>query len=218
MSGRPFDMQNNALRQPIDIKISTVVAISAVLHETDSTILAAALHDMTGGESDFFDNEFAIIDVGFLDQAQVAQIDWPELIRLLKGVNLNPAAVRNASPELNSHFASLGLSIDDSPKDRHVAAAEVQSHAEHAQALAQAHAEPELAEPELAEPALSTPEPAEPTPAAPASPEKVAPAAPVALGCHPDLPGCTCMTQEQGARARRPRSPCQGGRNQEIYR
>ncbi len=199
-------MQNNALHKPIDIKISTVVAISVVLHETDSAILAAALHDMTGGASDFFDNEFAVIDVGPLDAARVEQMDWPELIRLLKGVNLNPAAVRNARAEINSYLASLGLSIDDSPKDRHVAAAEVHSHAEHAEALAQAHAEPAVAEPATAATPEVAPEaapekPPEPTAASTAASAAAPVATSVATPAMDVSPVCQTLIIDTPVRA-----------------
>ncbi|MEN9868221.1 MAG: septum site-determining protein MinC [Pseudomonadota bacterium] len=167
-------MQNSALHKPIDIKISTVVAISVVLHETDSAILAAAVHDMTGGASDFFDNEFAVIDIGSLDAGQMAKIDWPELIRMLKAVNLNPAAVRNGNEEINQGLAALGLSVDDSPKDRHVAASEVASHAQAANAAADAHIAPAALAETVAAPAPPPPA-APPAAAQPAAQDMISP-------------------------------------------
>ncbi len=76
-------MQNSQARKPIEIKISTVVAVSAILHESDLSILDGALKEMTGGAPDFFDDEFAVIDVGALDTAS-ENIDWPALTALLK--------------------------------------------------------------------------------------------------------------------------------------
>lgn len=180
-------MQNNALHKPIDIKISTVVAISVVLHETDSAILAAALQDMTNGASDFFDNEFTVIDVGSLDPVRVTQIDWTELIRLLKSANLNPVAVRNASAEINESLASLGLSVDDTPKDRHVAVGQAQNHAEHAEALAEAHAEAHArppAETAAAEPAATEPATHTHTQAPASAPEPAAPMDAISPVCN----------------------------------
>lgn len=129
-----MSMQNSPLHKPIDIKISTVVAISVVLHSLDHATLTAALQEMTGGASDFFDNEFAVIDVGALDPDALPGINWQQLVDELRAVNLNPVAVRHAPDSLHDALKQHGLSVDDSPKDRsaenaaaHAAAAE--SHA-----------------------------------------------------------------------------------------
>jgi len=98
-------------RKPIEIKISTVVAISAILHETDPAALDKALKDMTGGVSDFFEDEFAVLDIGALDTA-AAGIDWTALVALFKRYRLNAVAVRNAPEELHAEIAAQGLSID----------------------------------------------------------------------------------------------------------
>jgi septum site-determining protein MinC len=111
-------MQNSLSHKPIDIKISTVVAISVVLRALDNATLEAALHEMTGGAADFFDNEFAVIDVSALDPVQLPDLDWAALIRNLKAINLNPVAVRHAPAEFNQTIRDHGLSVDDSPKDR----------------------------------------------------------------------------------------------------
>jgi septum site-determining protein MinC len=115
----PFSHRENAgteqlmqkARKPIDIKISTVVAISAILHETDPAALDQALKDMTGGVSDFFEDEFAVIDIGALDSG-AAGIDWTALVALFKRYRLNAVAVRNAPEELHAEIAAQGLSID----------------------------------------------------------------------------------------------------------
>ena len=125
-----MSMQNSPFHKPIEIKISTVVAISVVLHSLEHATLTAALEEMTGGASDFFDNEFAVIDVGALDPDQLPAINWPQLVQELKAVNLNPVAVRNAPEALHAAIIEHGLSVDNSPKERntgnaaaHVAAA-----------------------------------------------------------------------------------------------
>lgn len=108
-------------RKPIEIKISTVVAISAILHETDPALLDKALKEMTGGASDFFEDEFAIFDVSALDAASGA-IDWAALVKLFKSYRLNTVAVRNAAPELHAEILAQGLSIDSVARPQEVAA------------------------------------------------------------------------------------------------
>lgn len=104
-------MHTSKVQKPIEIKISTVVAVSVILHVAELPVLAAALDDMTGGAPDFFDDEFAVIDVGALDPATAA-CDWAALIGLLKSYRLNPVAVRNAPLALHDGIKALGLSID----------------------------------------------------------------------------------------------------------
>lgn len=104
-------MSKNQASNPVEIKISTVVAVSAILRETDPAILDAALKNMTGGVPDYFENEFAVIDLGACDMAQ-AGIDWPTLIGLFRSYSLNPVAVRNAPPAMEPDILAHGLSID----------------------------------------------------------------------------------------------------------
>ncbi len=104
-------MPKKQASKPLEIKISTVVAVSALLREADTAVLEAALKDITGGVPDYFDHEFAVLDLGGCETgAQV--IDWPALIRLFKSHSLNPVAVRNAPPELEADILANGLSID----------------------------------------------------------------------------------------------------------
>jgi len=102
-------------RKPIEIKISTVVAVSAMLRESDPALLDAAMREMTCGESDYFDNEFAILDVAHFAQADAA-IDWAALIHLFKSYRLNPVAVRNAAPRMEAAILAHGLSLDAAAK------------------------------------------------------------------------------------------------------
>lgn len=108
-------MQKN--RKPIDIKISTVVAISAILHETDPAALEQALKDMTGGVADFFEDEFAVLDVAALD-CQPGIIAWSALVALFKRYRLNAVAVRNAPLCLHAEIVAQGLSIDNAAVPR----------------------------------------------------------------------------------------------------
>ncbi|MFC0136081.1 septum site-determining protein MinC [Massilia eurypsychrophila] len=97
---------------PIEIKISTVVAISAILHSADPLAIDAALKQMTGGVSDFFEDEFAVIDVGAIAEGAPA-IDWRALVDLLKKYRLNAVAVRGATPAMADAIRARGLSLDD---------------------------------------------------------------------------------------------------------
>ena len=97
---------------PIEIKISTVVAISAILHSVDPIAIDAALKQMTGGVSDFFEDEFAVIDVGAI-AAETTYIDWRALVDLLKKYRLNAVAVRGATPEMSEAIKARGLALDD---------------------------------------------------------------------------------------------------------
>ena len=108
-------MQNSLTRKPIEIKISTVVAVAILLHEASIPALEAALQEMTAGSPDFFDDEFAVIDVEAIAEAAV---DWNALIPLFKSHGLNPVAVRHAREEDYATIRSHGLSIDVVSKPR----------------------------------------------------------------------------------------------------
>ena len=97
---------------PIEIKISTVVAISTILHSADPATIEAALSQMTGGVSDFFEDEFAVIDIAAIAH-EAPVIDWPALVALLKKYRLNAVAVRGAGPEMADAIRAHGLSLDD---------------------------------------------------------------------------------------------------------
>jgi septum site-determining protein MinC len=105
-------MPKSSSSLPIEIKISTVVAISTILHSADPIAIDAALKQMTGGVSDFFEDEFAVIDVaGIADEA--ARIDWEALVALLKRYRLNAVAVRGAPPALHDVIRAYDLFLDD---------------------------------------------------------------------------------------------------------
>ncbi|MFL6674442.1 MAG: septum site-determining protein MinC [Massilia sp.] len=97
---------------PIEIKISTVVAISTILHSAEPTAIDAALKQMTGGVSDFFEDEFAVIDVSAI-AAEEPQVDWAALVDLLKKYRLNAVAVRGYAPSMADAIRARGLSLDD---------------------------------------------------------------------------------------------------------
>ena len=119
-------MSNTPVRKPIEIKISTVVAVAAILHDTNMPVLQQAMAQMTGGAADYFDDEFAILDIGQLPQNHPA-IDWPALISLFKSHRLTPVAVRNAPAAMEADIISHGLSLDVVAKPRMAARAEAQA-------------------------------------------------------------------------------------------
>ena len=108
-------MQKNQTSKSIEIKISTVVAISAILHQTNQASLDAAMREMTGGESDFFDDELAVIDIAGIDSHENA-IDWRALVALLKSYRLHAVAVRNAPAAMEAAILAHGLTLDRSAK------------------------------------------------------------------------------------------------------
>ena len=138
---------------PIEIKISTVVAISTILHSVDPIAIDAALKQMTGGVSDFFEDEFAVIDIAAIAE-EAGQIDWEALVRLLKNYRLNAVAVRGAPAAFHDIIRAHDLFLDDGAG----------SAREHAAAAAAAHA----AAPVPVAPAPVVPVPAPAASAAPA--------------------------------------------------
>ncbi|MEJ7805370.1 MAG: septum site-determining protein MinC [Telluria sp.] len=97
---------------PIEIKISTVVAISTILYSADPLAIDAALKQMTGGVADFFEDEFAVIDVTTI--AEIAPvIEWDKLVAVLKKYRLNAVAVRGATGLMGDAIRAHGLSLDD---------------------------------------------------------------------------------------------------------
>ena len=105
-------MPKSSSSLPIEIKISTVVAISTILHSADPIAIDAALKQMTGGVSDFFEDEFAVIDVAGIAH-EAAQIDWEALVALLRKYRLNAVAVRGAPAALHDAIRAHDLFLDD---------------------------------------------------------------------------------------------------------
>jgi septum site-determining protein MinC len=110
-------MSKSPIRKPIEIKISTVVAVSAILNSADAPALDAALREMTGGVADFFEDDLTVIDVAAL-AGKGAGIDWAGLIALLKKYRLNAVAVRNATEAMHGAILAHGLSLDSGAKAR----------------------------------------------------------------------------------------------------
>jgi septum site-determining protein MinC len=123
-------MSKSPTSLPIEIKISTVVAISTILHSADPIAIDAALKQMTGGVADFFEDEFAVIDVAGIAEEAV-QVDWEALVRLLKKYRLNAVAVRGAPARLHDIIRAHDLFLDDgsgSARDHAAAATQAAAH------------------------------------------------------------------------------------------
>jgi septum site-determining protein MinC len=105
-------MSKSPTSLPVEIKISTVVAISTILHSADPATIDAALKQMTGGVSDFFEDEFAVIDVSAI-AADNPRIDWRALATLLRKYRLNAVAVRGAIASMEGAIRLAGLFLDD---------------------------------------------------------------------------------------------------------
>ncbi len=112
-------MSKQQARKPLEIKISTVVAVAALLGDTDQAKLSSALAQITGGTPDYFEDEFTVIDLGNLASPPApGDINWNELIALFKSHRLNPVAVRNAPATLEDEIRAQGLSIDGMEQSR----------------------------------------------------------------------------------------------------
>ena len=106
-------MSKNQARKALEIKISTVVAVAALLGDTDQGKLSSALSQITGGTPDYFEDEFTLLDFSALTPVPApGSIDWPALISLFRSHRLNPVAVRNAPAALEDEIRAQGLSID----------------------------------------------------------------------------------------------------------
>lgn len=95
----------------VEIKMSTVMAVSVILQSTDIKKIEAALRDLTGGADDFFDSEFSVIDIGKLPAA--AFPDWAGIVEIMRKFHLNAVAVRHAPPSMVASILACGLCIDN---------------------------------------------------------------------------------------------------------
>ena len=109
-------MSKSLFQKPIEIKISTVVAVSAILTTADVSALDAALAKMTGGSADFFEDDLTVIDIAALPAGTA--IDWKAIIAVLTRYRLKPVAVRNAPAAMAAEIAAHGLSLETASKPR----------------------------------------------------------------------------------------------------
>ena len=96
-------------RKPIEIKISTVVAIAVILHDAQLPVLETALQQLTANSSDYYSEECAVIDVSHID---CTGMDWAALIQLFKTHGFHPVAIRHVPEDHEEQISALGLSID----------------------------------------------------------------------------------------------------------
>jgi septum site-determining protein MinC len=122
-------MTRNTPSKAVEMKIATVLAGVALLHTTALDQIDAALHDITGGATDFFDGEPTIADVVHL-ALQKDAFDWSGLRRVLQARGLNLVAIRNAPKTLFAEIRAAGLSIDEAHAPRHESLASPASAAE----------------------------------------------------------------------------------------
>ncbi len=105
-------------QKPIEIKISTVVAIAVILHDAQLPVLETALQQLTASSGDYYSEECAVIDVSHIN---CADMDWAVLIRLFKTYGFHPVAIRNAPESSEEQISALGLSIDLGSKAAQIA-------------------------------------------------------------------------------------------------
>jgi len=105
--------------KPIEIKISTVVAIAVILHDAQLPVLETALKQLTASSGEYYSEECSVIDVGNID---CTGMDWAALIQLFKAYGFHPVAIRNAPEESEEQISGLGLSIDLNSKAAQIGA------------------------------------------------------------------------------------------------
>ncbi|MBW8901823.1 MAG: septum site-determining protein MinC, partial [Massilia sp.] len=66
----------------------------------------------TGDVSDFFEDEFAVIDIAGIAE-EAARIDWESLVTLLRKYRLNAVAVRGAPAAMHDVIRAHDLFLDD---------------------------------------------------------------------------------------------------------
>lgn len=99
----------------VEVKVASVMAVCLILHTLDLSQVEATLRDITGSSDDFFDGDFAVIDIG---SAQEASVSWKDVIKLIRRYNLNPVAVRHAPKSMHAAIRKSGLAIDESQSQR----------------------------------------------------------------------------------------------------
>ncbi|MBS1186496.1 MAG: minC [Burkholderiaceae bacterium] len=99
------------MQKTLELKSTSMLTVTAVLHSTDMDGLEIALSEAAGPEKDFFENDFTVIDIGHLSKD--AAIDWKQLLALFRSCRLNPVLVRNAPQHMQEQILSNGLALDE---------------------------------------------------------------------------------------------------------
>jgi len=105
--------------KPLEIRISTIPAVSIFLHDTDLDAITIGMQEITVGAEDYFDHDLAVIDLSKLE-GKCDGIDWQSLLVLLRAHRLNPVAVRGAPSHMEAELRAYGLSLDATAKPRPV--------------------------------------------------------------------------------------------------
>jgi septum site-determining protein MinC len=95
-----------------EIKSASLPLVSLLLKSADLRALADDLQARFGDIPDFFDEDALVIDLSPL-QAQDAAIDFPALLKLLRGLRVMPVAVRGGSEAQMAAAWSVGLARAD---------------------------------------------------------------------------------------------------------
>lgn len=101
----------------VEIKVASVLAVCVVLHSFNPEEIEEALLNITSGDDDFFENEFALLELGSMQEKNDAP-NWREIIASLKKFNLRPVAIRNSPKELIEGIIDAGMIIENVQVDR----------------------------------------------------------------------------------------------------
>tara|TARA_A100000164_G_C21900409_1_gene770207 strand:- start:273 stop:1028 length:756 start_codon:yes stop_codon:yes gene_type:complete len=108
-------MESSLPENSLEIKVSTILAVAALLNDINSENIKSELSKITGGVKDYFKDELVIIDIGQIsDRLLLKKINWENLIKIFNAYGLSPVAVKNAPSYLFDKIKSNGLIIDNS--------------------------------------------------------------------------------------------------------
>ncbi len=93
-----------------EIKSATLPLVALLLKSADLGALAAELQARFGDIPDFFDQDPLVIDLGPLQAADPQAVpDYPALLQLLRGMRVQPVAVRGGSHAQRDAALAAGL-------------------------------------------------------------------------------------------------------------
>lgn len=92
-----------------ELKSAALTLVAVVLKTTDLALLAQALDERFGEAPELFDQDPVAIDLSFVHEA-LAPIDFPALVRLLRGYRMLPVAVRAGNAQQMDDARAAGLS------------------------------------------------------------------------------------------------------------
>lgn len=95
-----------------EIKSATLPLVALLLKSADLGALAAELQARFGDIPDFFDHDPLVIDLDPLQALDPAAVpDYPALVQLLRGLRVQPVAVRGGSQAQRQAALAAGLAI-----------------------------------------------------------------------------------------------------------